>query len=84
MNTAAISQPSSITTLDAFWTLFQEMPKKFRIEFIQRATSEMESVKTKRQQRLVRTSFNQAITELKSAQQSEAALPNAWDLLKEL
>ncbi len=79
MNT--VSATSSISQVDALWTLFQHQPKNVRKAFVRKLEEDRE---TARQKQIVKESLTRALHEVELARQGKIQLDDARDLFKEL
>ena len=83
MASAALNQQSSITTLDALWTLFQAQTKSVREAFTQRLL-DAEEAKRKAQEKKFKASFMRAMAEVKEEERTGAKLQTLDEFLSTL
>ena len=84
MSTSALTNTSSISTVDALWTLISSQPAAIRKAIGERLKASEEEAKTLRQQRMVRKRLTAAMKEVRKIQKGEKKGVTLEEMLNEL
>ncbi len=77
---ATITANNPISQVDALWALFEHQPKAVRKAFVRKLAEK--DIETEKQKKLVKDSLNNALNEVKLAQEGKIQLEDARDLFK--